>query len=337
MKHVAVIGTGLIGAGWTAIFLLNGLRTSAWDPAQGFAERLTAQLHGIFSRLQVTDEDKKRCLALLDFAQSAAEAVLSADFVQESGPEELKIKRSIIADLSRHARANVVIASSSSGLPMSQLQANCLHPHRLVIGHPFNPVYLIPLVEIIGGRLTAPETVAWVESFYRSVGKAPVVCHTENSGFIANRLQEALFREALHMIDSGEATAREIDDVVRHGPGLRWAFMGPLLCYHLGGGAEGLRGFFDRFIDSVNGPYSRLAAPELSNPFVEKVLDQANVAFGHHSIDELEQWRDECLIKILNLLDRKNWAYRDEEKPQIVGLTELNVPGSILVEMPRDQ
>jgi carnitine 3-dehydrogenase len=337
VERVAVIGTGLIGAGWTAVFLLNGLKTTAWDPAEDFEERLIEQLHGIFSRLQVTHEDKRRCFALLGFAQSASEAVISADFVQESGPEELEIKRSIIADLSRLTSADVVIASSSSGLPMSQLQTDCLHPHRLVIGHPFNPVYLIPLVEIVGGHLTAPETVTWVETFYRSIGKAPVICHSENSGFIANRLQEALFREALHMINSGEATASEIDDVVRHGPGLRWAFMGPLLCYHLGGGAEGLRGFFDRFIDSVNGPYSRLAAPELSDQFIETVLDQADVAFGDRSIEELEQWRDECLMRLLGVLDRKNWAYGTGEKPELTGLTEANIPSNIAAGIHSDR
>lgn len=299
--RVALIGSGLIGAGWAAFFLLRGLKVAAWDPADDFEVTLTAKLRAIFARLRVSGEDQARSFASLGFSRSVDEAVAHADFVQENGPENLELKNRILAELSQAASPNIVIASSSSGLLMSEMQHACPHAERLVIGHPFHPVYLLPLVEIVPGRMTSPAAVAWLEAFYRHLGKVPIVCQQETPGFIANRLQEAVFREALHMIREGEATAGQIDDAVRYGPGMRWSFMGPMLCYHLTGGSEGLRGFFERFGESVSGPYSRLTAPDLTPAFIEKVLEQSDRAFGDRNVEELEQWRDDCLARLLAL------------------------------------
>ena len=310
VQHVAVIGTGLIGAGWVAQFLLYGLKTTVWDPAPDFEDRLMGQLQDVFSRLHVDQDHQARCLNALNFAENLEVAAASAQFIQENGPENLQVKRGILEELARAVPPDVVIASSASGLPMTELQQGCLNPERLVIGHPFNPVYMIPLVEIVAGRLTGAETVTWVQGFYRSLGKAPVVCDRENVGFIANRLQEALFREALHMVKAGDATVGQIDDVVRYGPGLRWAFMGPFLSYHLAGGKEGLSGFFERFGETIGEPYSRLQAPELSQELIDSVLDQGELAFGGQSIDDLEQWRDDCLSHLLALPHREGGGYR---------------------------
>jgi carnitine 3-dehydrogenase len=323
VRQVALIGTGLIGIGWAAFFLLRGLKVVAWDPSDDFAQTVSLKLKATFARLRVSREEQEDCLASLRFSRSLEEAVAGADFVQENGPENLEVKQSILADLSRLTDSEIVIASSSSGLPMSDLQPGCSHPGRLVIGHPFNPVYLVPLVEIVPGRLTDPGVVEWLEALYKLLGKVPVVCQQETPGFIANRLQEAVFREALHMINEGEATARQIDDVVRFGPGMRWSFMGPMLCYHLTGGSEGLRGFFERFGESVSGPYSRLVAPDLTPALIEKVLVQSSEAFGEQSVEELEQWRDECLSRLLAMNDSESHGYSSpRELPQAEGETD---------------
>jgi len=302
VTRIGVIGTGLIGAGWTALFLRHGYRVTTWDPAPAFEETLLARLQGILTRLHLEAAEQKRLMAALRFAGSAEEVANTTDFIQANAPEDVETKRRTVALLDEAAPPGVVIASSSSGLPMSDLQAGCAGAHRLVIGHPFNPVYLLPLVEIVGGRTTAPETVAWAEALYRGVGKTPVICHSENIGYIGNRLQEALFREALHMVDTGEATAEQIDAVVTQGPGLRWSFMGPFLCYHLTGGEAGIRGFFERFGASLGQPYSRLRAPELREALLAQVVEQTESAYGGLPLEELEVWRDERLQSLLSLL-----------------------------------
>ena len=302
VKRVGVIGTGLIGAGWTALFLQRGYSVTAWDPLPGFEDALLRRLRQTFQRLRLAAAEQAVLLAALTFADSAEMAASASDFIQENAPEELETKRATIAALDAVAAPGVVIASSSSGLPMSELQEACPGAQRLVIGHPFHPVYLLPLVEIVAGRATAPETVSWAESFYRGIGKAPVVCNSETVGYIGNRLQEAVFREALHMIDAGEATAEQIDAVMSQGPGLRWSFMGPFLCYHLTGGDAGIRGFFERFGASLGQPYSRLNAPELTDALIAEVVAQTETAYGDLPLAELEAWRDRQLQALLALV-----------------------------------
>ena len=289
---VALIGAGLIGAGWAVQFLMAGYRVVAWDPAASWSDQLLTSVRRAFANLQVDEEQQVLLLEKLAFADSCEEAVALADFVQENGPEDIETKRTLVEEIATIAPENVVIASSTSGLLMSDLQQGCHAPERMIVGHPFNPVYLMPLVEVIGGRQTSKRVVAWLCSFYRSIGMKPVECESETIGFIANRLQEALFRESLHMIDAGEATAEQIDDVVRFGPGLRWAFMGPFLTYHLAGGRGGMRAFFESFGDTLRMPYSRLEAPPLSDELVGKVIDECDAVYGQYNTDELEVWRD---------------------------------------------
>jgi carnitine 3-dehydrogenase len=302
VTRIGIVGTGLIGAGWTALFLRQGYTVKAWDPAPCFEEALLTRLRRIFQRLRLEPAEQARLLAAVDCSPSAQAAATDVDFIQESAPEDVETKRRIIAQLDEVAAPGIVIASSSSGLPMSDLQAGCAGARRLVVGHPFHPVYLLPLVEIVGGRATGPETVAWAKAFYRAVGKTPVVCDSENTGYIGNRLQEAIFREALHMIDAGEATVEQIDAVVTQGPGLRWCFMGPFLCYHLTGGEAGIAGFFERFGASLMQPYSRLRAPELTKALLAQVVGQTERAYGERSPEDLEAWRDAQLQALLAVL-----------------------------------
>lgn len=302
VSTVAIIGAGLIGAGWAAQFLLSGYNVIAWDPADKWSDKLLAHLRTAFVRLGVCSTQQAALIGKVSFASSCEEAAETADFVQESGPEQLETKRSTLQQISAVTPPDTVIASSTSGLLMSELQEGCKTPARLAVGHPFHPVYLMPLVEVVGGRDTSPKTLEWLCEFYRSINKKPVMCDRENVGFIANRLQEAMFREALHMVAAGDATVAQIDDAVRFGPGLRWAFMGPFLTYHLAGGHGGMRAFFQSFGDTLEQPYSRLRAPELTSQLIEKVIKGCEQKYGNQSVEELEEWRDtniQCLISDL--------------------------------------
>lgn len=295
LSKVAIIGAGLIGAGWATQYLLAGFDVAAWDPARGWREALRNHVRNALARLQVEPVRQAALLKNIAFAGSCEEAASDADFVQESGPEDADIKRSLLARVCAVAPADVVIASSTSGLSMTDLQAHCIAPSRLAVGHPFNPVYLIPLVEVAGGRHTSAEVIDWLAGFYRGMGKEAIVCRSENIGFIANRLQEALFREALHMVAAGEATVHQIDKAVCYGPGFRWAFMGPFLTYHAAGGAGGMRAFFQSFGDTLSQPYSRLRAPALNRNLKDKVVRACDEAYGQFSMEEIDAWRDRNL------------------------------------------
>ena len=197
----------------------------------------------------------------LAFHDQLAGAVAGADVVQENAPEDGAVKRRVLADIDRAARPEVVIASSTSGFAMTMLQADCAHPERCVVGHPFNPPYLIPVVEVVGGERTDPAAVDWLTAFYASTGKRPLRLSRELPGFVGNRLQEAMWREALHMVAAGEATVEEIDASIAFGPGLRWALMGPCLTFHLAGGGGGMAHMLDHFGAALLEPWTRLPAP----------------------------------------------------------------------------
>lgn len=311
LSKVAVIGAGLIGAGWATQYLLAGFEVAAWDPARGWRDRLRNHVRNALARLEVEPARQAALLQNMAFAGSCEEAASNADFVQESGPEDADIKRSLLARVCAAAPADVVIASSTSGLSMTDLQARCSAPSRLAIGHPFNPVYLMPLVEVVGGRHTSAKVIDWLARFYRSMGKEAIVCHSENIGFIANRLQEALFREALHMVAAGEATVHQIDKAVCHGPGLRWAFMGPFLTYHAAGGRGGMRAFFESFGETLSQPYSRLSAPPLNRSLQDRVVRACDVAYGRFPMEEIDAWRDSNLrvlkTGLLPIPDAPEW------------------------------
>ncbi|MEV4145848.1 3-hydroxyacyl-CoA dehydrogenase NAD-binding domain-containing protein [Amycolatopsis sp. NPDC049691] len=228
MSTVAVVGTGVIGASWARLFLAHGLDVVATDPAPGAEEQL-------FSALEDVATDRLR------FVADAGVAAAAADFVQENGPEREDVKHALFAVLDEAARPDVVLASSSSGLLPSAIARGCpRHPERVVVGHPFNPPHLIPLVEVVPGRETAPEVVDRAVEFYASVGKRPIRLAREVPGHVANRLQAALWQEAYSLVERGVATVADIDAAIANGPGLRWAVLGPFVNQHLSGGAGGL-------------------------------------------------------------------------------------------------
>ena len=235
-----------------------------------------------------------------------------ADFVQENVPEREDLKIAIHQEISENVRADVVIASSSSGLLPSRLQSQCKHPERLLIGHPFAPVYLLPLVEVVGSEQTSSVAVSRAGAFYRSIGMRPLHVRREIEAYIADRLQESLYREALHLIDQGVATVAEIDAAVTGGPGLRWAFMGTFLAWHLGGGPGGMRHTIEQFGPALELPWSHMKAPELTDELKQRIVEGCEDESGDRVFSEMERRRDRCLVEIQKVL-KEHWYSEDED------------------------
>ncbi len=304
IKTVAVIGTGVIGAGWTARILARGLNVVAWDPAPGWQNRLGAALENAWPALCKLGLYPGASIERLRHAESMEAACTVAEFIQESAPEQLQLKRDLIAAIDACAGADVVIASSTSGLLPSDLQAGCNRPERVVVGHPFNPVYLLPLVEVLGGRKTAPEAVDRAVAFYTDLGMRPLRVRSEIAGFLSDRLQEALWREILHLVNEDVAGTGELDAAITYGPGLRWAFMGTCLSFHMAGGDGGMRDFMKQFGPALKLPWTKLEAPELTDELIDKLTDGTRQQAAGRTVKELEQLRDDCLIAIMRALQQ---------------------------------
>jgi carnitine 3-dehydrogenase len=308
VRSVAIIGAGVIGAGWAAHFLRMGYDVTAWDPGPGAAGRLTALVRAAWPTLERLGLQPSASPERLRFATDLADAVRDAGFVQESAPEVLGAKVSLLAAIDAVTPAGVVVSSSTSGFAMSDMAVQAVHRGRFVVGHPFNPPYLIPLVEVVGGKDTDPAAVAWAGSFYAHAGKVCLTMEREVPGFVGNRLQEALWREALHMIDSGQATVQQIDDAIAYGPGLRWALMGPVLTFHLAGGQGGMAHMLDHFGPALLEPWTRLTAPALTPRLRDLVVTGVDQAVGETTVTELERRRDDFLTDLLLLLDKHRRA-----------------------------
>jgi carnitine 3-dehydrogenase len=301
---VTVVGTGVIGGGWAAHFLRRGYDVVAWDPGPDAPDRLSALLDTAWPSLERLGLSPGAGRDRLRWAGTLEEALADTGFVQESSPEVLDAKVALLAEIDRLTDPDVVVASSTSGLLMTDMAVECTNPGRFLVGHPFNPPYLIPLVEVVGGRKTDPEAVTWAEAFYTVAGKTSLTMEQEVPGFVGNRLQEALWREALHMVDSGQATVRQIDASIAHGPGLRWAIMGPMLTFHLAGGPGGIGHMLDHFGPALQEPWTRLEAPALTPELRDRVVEGATEEAGGRSVAELERRRDAFLVDLLLLLER---------------------------------
>ncbi|MFY0512978.1 3-hydroxyacyl-CoA dehydrogenase NAD-binding domain-containing protein [Streptomyces anulatus] len=304
VRRVACVGAGVIGGGWAAHFLARGYDVTAWDPAPDAAVRLRRLIAAAWPALEQLGLAPGASQDRLTVTATLEEAVADAQFVQESAPEKLDLKRDLLARLDAAAPAGTVIASSTSGYPMTDMQTEAADPGRLVVGHPFNPPYLIPLVEVVGGERTAPAAVDWASRFYGVAGKSVITMDREVPGFIANRLQEALWREALHMVANGEATVAEIDASITEGPGLRWAVMGPMLTFALAGGEGGMAHMLDHFGPSLKSPWTRLDAPELDRALYEAVVAGCEAAADGRSIADLVAERDRGVIDVLRATGR---------------------------------
>jgi carnitine 3-dehydrogenase len=293
MSTVAVVGTGVIGASWAAHFLAHGLDVVATDPAPGAEERLRADVTAI-----LPPDDA--AIARLRFAADPGEAAAEADFVQENGPEREDVKHALFGVLDEAARPDVILASSSSGLLPSVIARGCpRHPERVVIGHPFNPPHLIPLVEVVPGRETAPEVVDRAVAFYTSVGKRPIRLSRELPGHVANRLQAALWQEAYSLVERGVATVADIDTAIAYGPGLRWAVLGPFLNQHLSGGAGGLAHVLAHLGPSTEQWWRDLGRVHLTPELAEKLIAGVDAELDGTDDRALVAARDAVLDRLL--------------------------------------
>ncbi|WP_236175785.1 L-carnitine dehydrogenase [Pseudomonas pseudonitroreducens] len=302
IKTFAALGSGVIGSGWVARALAHGLDVIAWDPAPGAEAALRARIANAWPALEKAGLAPGASQDRLRFVATIEECVRDADFIQESAPERLDLKCELHARISAAAKPNALIGSSTSGLLPSEFYADATHPERCVVGHPFNPVYLLPLVEVVGGAKTAPEAVQAAIKVYESLGMRPLHVRKEVPGFIADRLLEALWREALHLVNDGVASTGEIDDAIRFGAGLRWSFMGTFLTYTLAGGNAGMRHFMAQFGPALQLPWTYLPAPELTDTLIDRVVEGTSEQQGSRSIAELERYRDDCLLAVLGAI-----------------------------------
>jgi 3-hydroxyacyl-CoA dehydrogenase len=295
---VAIVGTGTIGASWATHYLARGFDVVATDPARGAEDRLRSYVDAAWEAASSLGRSPQASVERLEFVADLRTAVADADFVQENGPERVDLKLQLFADIDGATRDDVLIASSSSGITMSEIQGRCRHPERTVIGHPFNPPHIIPLVEVVGGTQTAPGTIEAAMSFYASIGKRPVHLKKELPGHVANRFQAALYREVVFMIEQGVLDVADADDAVSWGPGLRWGVMGPNLLWHLGGGEGGI----DHFMDTLMGPmaamWKGLGDPAMTPALKQKIVDGVRQEAGDRSIDELAAARDAMLLEL---------------------------------------
>ncbi len=309
IKKAAAIGGGVIGAGWIARLLEHGVDVAVHDPAPGAEERVQAVLDNAeraYAKLTLAPRPKR---GKLSFHPSIGEAVSGSDLIVESVPERLDIKRQVYAEVECAATPTALIASSTSGILPSQLQAEMMLPERLLVAHPFNPVYLLPLVELVGGEKTAPQAIERAKKIYTSLGMHPLHVRKEIEAFVADRLLEAVWRECLWLVTDGIATTEEIDDVIRYGFGLRWAQMGIFETYRIAGGEAGMRHFLAQFGPCLQWPWTRLTdVPDFTDELVDLIASQSDAQSGHHSIRELERIRDDNLIAILQALKVKDWG-----------------------------
>ena len=305
IERAACVGGGVIGSGWAARFVLHGIDVSVFDPDPEIGRKVGEVLDNAERAFARLFGDGRPARGELRMVASIADAVDGAGFIQESVPERLDLKRTVLAEIDVAAPPETVIASSTSGLLPSDMQRDLAHPGRMLVGHPFNPVYLLPLVEIVGGRATGAAAVERAGAVYESIGMKPVVVGKEIDAFIGDRLQEALWREALWLVHDGVATVEEIDDVIRYSFGLRWAQMGIFQVYRVAGGEAGMRHFMEQFGPCLQWPWTKLTdVPDLDETLVDRIAGQSDAQAAGLSIRELERIRDDNLIGIMEALER---------------------------------
>jgi len=302
IRRIAIIGTGVIGASWAALFLAKGLDVIATDIAPDAEASLRRFVNAAWPALERLGLTPGASQARLTFTPDMPSAVRAADFIQENGPERIDFKKKLYRQLDELLPADVIIASSSSGLTMSEIQSDCpSHPERCVIGHPFNPPHLVPLVEIVGGAKTSEATIERAAEFYTGLGKQAVRLRKEVPGHVANRLQAALAREVYYLVAEGVVSAADVDTALCWGPGLRWGIMGNMLLNHLGGGPGGIEHFFQQFTAPMTAWWKTLGSPVLTLEVQKKLIDGVRAEVGSRSIAELEAQRDEILLGLIEL------------------------------------
>ena len=306
IKTLGLLGTGVIGGGWAARALHFGVDVIAADvkpEMETWIREAVANAEPSLARLTLAPLPPK---GKLSFTTDLHAMARQADFIQENIPEQLELKQRVLGDISRTARPDVIIASSTSGLMPTDLQQHMQAPERFLVAHPFNPVYLLPLVELVGGQQTAPATIEASRQFFTYIGMHALHVRREVPGHLTDRLQEAMWREILHMVNDGVATTGELDESIIYGPGLRWAAMGMNLIYHLAGGESGMRHMLEQFGPCLKWPWTKLEAPELTDELIDRMVEGTQAQAQGRSIRELERLRDDYLVAIQQVLRQPN-------------------------------
>ena len=299
--HVAVVGAGLIGSGWVAAYAASGRSVAVYDPAPDAAEKVRAHVERCLKDLSQLGHEAAP--GALSFHTDLAEAVAGADFVQENAPERPEMKAALFAELDRLLPPDVIVASSTSSLPISELAASCPVGARFVLGHPFNPVHLMPLVELGGGERTDPAAIDTAQALYVSMRKEPVRLNQEIFGHIANRLTSAMFREAVSLVASGAASVEDVDKAIRYGPALKWAIQGQFTTFPTSGGEGGLANFLEQFSPGIMKRWSTMKTPDLMDPALRaKLAEQIAQANSGRTVAEIAAHQEAALLKLLQIL-----------------------------------
>jgi 3-hydroxyacyl-CoA dehydrogenase len=301
IRRIAIVGTGVIGASWAALFLAHGLDVVATDPAPNAEKSLRDYIDSAWPALEQLGLTASASKERLSFTAKLNEALENVDLVQENGPERPDFKIKLFADMDALTPETTILASSSSGIPIGISQSSCKHPERCVIGHPFNPPHLIPLVEVVGSEKTSSATIERAMGFYASIGKRPIHLRKEVVGHVANRLQAALYREVVYLIEQDVLSVSDADAAVSWGPGLRWGLMGPNLLFHLAGGQGGIQHFMEHLAGPMTTWWKDLGNPEFTPELKEKIVQGVLAEAGNQSINSLAEERDSLLLGLLAL------------------------------------
>src|SRR5467141_4123659 len=301
IRRIAIVGTGVIGASWAAQYLARGFDVVATDPAPNAEANLRKYVDEAWEQLKDIGLSPGASRDRLSFTANMKEALSKADLVQENGPERPDFKIKLFADMDEATPVDSLIASSSSGITPSVMQSKCKHPERVLVGHPFNPPHIIPLVEVVGGAKTAPEAIKQAMAFYASIGKKPIQLRKELPGHVANRLQAALYREMLYLIEQGVLSVDDTDVAVSYGPGLRWGVMGQSLQWHLGGGAGGIHHFMEHLMPPLEGMMKDLQMPDVTPALKQTIVEGVAKETGGHSVEQLAQDENQIILGTLAL------------------------------------
>ena len=304
IHRIAIVGTGVIGASWASCYLARGFDVIATDPAPNAEANLRAYVKSAWELLSAAGLAPGASQEHLAFTSNLKEALSRADFVQENGPEKPDFKIKLFAEMDDATPPGSIIASSSSGLTMDVIQSGCKRPERCVIGHPFNPPHIIPLVEVVGGAKTSEETIARAMAFYASIGKKAIRLYKALPGHVANRFQAALYKEVLYLVQQGVLSVEDADAAICYGPGLRWGVMGPSLQWHLGGGTDGIQHFMQHLMQPLAGMISALNTPDVTDSLKQSVVDGVLREAGNRSVEQLAKQENEVLLGLLSLRQR---------------------------------
>ena len=298
IKKIAVIGTGVIGSGWIVRFLAHNKKVIAYDKDIRLKKKIIKEIKRTWPYVRKLFNKKKLKLKNFKYVTSIQEALKEADFVQECAPENYKLKTKLMEIIGKYSKPNVIISSSSSGLLPSRIYSKCKNPSRTIIAHPFNPVYMLPGVEIVPGKRTKKNFLKKAYKFYKSVSMNPIMIKKELPGYLSDRLQEALWREALHIVNEGYASTKELDRAIEDGPGMRWSLMGTFLTFHLAGGNAGMKHMLEQFGPALKLPWTKLKAPRLSNKLSNRVIAGTKKQARGKSVAEISKIRDEYLLNL---------------------------------------